>query len=601
MKDFFKMLAACFIAFGMWMVAGGVFLVLLVGVLVSVGEHEPAIPKGAMLVLDLSVNVTDMPQSSDDLAMLRDAVVGDKPPSIHLRGLLSALEAASKDDRIKGLYIHGSFLPSGMGSGFAALKEVRAAIVRFKESGKPVLAYLRFPDTRDFYIASAADSISLNPMGDIITPGLAIERFYLADFFERYGIGVQVPHAGRYKSYGESYVRSDMSEEDRLQNRALLNGLWSEYLNTVSLSRGISAAKLQSVIDEHAKISPEIALSIGLVDQVEHFGNVLARLREATGVADPSESFKQVDLSAYVHAVGWAAAPLESRDKVAILYVEGTIVGGEGRADQAGSDRLARELRKMTSDDTAKAIVLRVNSPGGAAIAADIIADEVARALAVKPVVVSMGSYAASGGYWISSRSSRIFAESNTLTGSIGVVGMIPNIERLANDHGIFFDGVKTARHADMFTLSRPKTDEEMAILQSGVDDAYSKFIRLVADGRGMEEARVREVAEGRVWTGQDALEVGLVDEIGGLEDAIRHAAELAGLTDYAVEDYPAPRSRLEEILKRLGGGGAPLASRFEGRLSQWVRGRIEDLEMLDSLSDPRGVYALSPIVRIEE
>ena len=595
------MLAACFIAFGMWVAAAIVFVSLLVGVIISAGQQAPGVPDGAMMVLDLSINVTDTPQADDDLAVLRDAVLGDKPPSLHLRALLSSLDAAAVDSRITGLYLHGSFLPSGLGSGFAALKEVRQAIERFKASGKPVIAYLRFPDTRDFYIASAADSISINPMGDIITPGMAIERFYLADFFSRYGIGIQVPHAGKFKSYGESYVRSDMSEEDRVQSRALLNGLWSEYLATVSLARGISVAELQAVIDAEATISPERALSIGLVDEVEHFGNILARLRQASGVADSADSFKQVSVSQYAGSLRSAAVALGSKATVGILYVEGTIVGGEGRMDQAGSDRLARELRKLRHDETVKAIVLRVNSPGGAAIAADIIADEVARALSVKPVVVSMGSYATSGGYWISSRSNRIFAESNTLTGSIGVVGIVPNIERLANDHGVFFDGVKTARHADMFTLSRPKTEEEMALLQSWVDDAYEKFIRLVAEGRGMDEARVRVIAEGRVWTGAEALEVGLVDELGGLEDAIRHAAGLAGLDDYAVEDFPAPRNQLQEILLRLGGGSEPLASRFEGRFSQWVRTRFEELEVLDSLNDPRGVYALSPIVRIEE
>jgi len=595
------MLAACFVALGMWATAGFVFSAILIGIIIASSEQEPRVPSDSMLVLSLSMNVTDTPQADDDLAVLRKAILSSQPPTVHLRALLSALDAAAIDDRIRGIYIHGSFLPAGMGSGFGALKEVRSALVRFKESGKPILAYLRNPDARDFYIASTADSISLNPMGDLITPGLAIERYYLADFFERYGIGVQVPHAGRYKSFGESFVRKDMSEEDREQNTALLEDIWADYLETVSFARGISVVELQGIIDDNAVISPGIALEVGLVDHVEHISNVLARLREATGIETASKPFKQIEVTEYVRAVNSAGIFDDAEDQVAVLYAEGTIVGGEGRTDQAGSDRIGRELRKLRHDDSVKAVVLRVNSPGGAAIAADIIGDEVLRMMDAKPLIVSMGSYATSGGYWISSHSDRIFAQENTITGSIGVVGIIPNIERLANDHGIFFDGVKTARHADMFTLSRPKTAEEMALFQSWVDEAYDKFINLVATGRGIDEARVRELAEGRVWSGSDALEIGLVDEIGGLEDAIRYAAEKADLDEYRVVDYPAPLNQLEEILKRLGGGFNPVASKFEGRVSQRLRNMVSDLEVLDVLDDPRGVYAIGPILRIGE
>ena len=595
------MLAACFVALGMWATAGFIFSAVLIGILIASSEQGPRVPKDAMLVLNLSMNVTDTPHADDDLAVLRSALVSNEPPTVHLRALLSALDAAAVDDRIKGIYIHGSFLPSGMGSGFGALKEVRGALVRFKESGKPILAYLRNPDTRDFYIASTADSISLNPMGDLITPGLAIERYYLADFFERYGIGVQVPHAGRYKSFGESLTRKDMSAEDKEQNVALLEDLWADYLLTVSDARGISMEEHQRVIDDNAIISPAIALEVGLVDHIEHISNVLARLRETTGVESGSKSFKQIDATQYIRVVSDYGEFNDAEDQVAVLYAEGTIVGGEGRNDQAGSDRIGRELRKLRHDDSVKAVVLRVNSPGGAAIAADIIGDEVLRMMDAKPVIVSMGSYATSGGYWISSHSDRIFAQENTITGSIGVVGIVPNIERLANDHGIFFDGVKTARHADMFTLSRPKTAEEMALFQTWVDEAYEKFISLVATGRGIDQDRVRELAQGRVWSGIDAVEIGLVDEIGGLADAVRYAAETADLDEYRVVDYPAPRNQLEEILKRLGGGFNPVASQVEGRVSRRLREMMSDLEMLDVFDDPRGVYAIGPILRIGE
>jgi len=601
MKDFFKMLVACFAALGLWAMAGFVFTAVLIGILISTAEREPGVPRDAMLVVDLSMNVTDTPQPSDDLDALRGAIVGNEVPTVHLRALLSALEIAATDEQIRGIYIHGSFLPSGLGSGFGALKEVRDALIRFKESGKPIFAYLRNPNTKDFYIASTADSISLNPMGDLITPGLAIERYYLGDFFERYGIGVQVPHAGRYKSFGESLIRKDMSDEDKEQNLALLTDIWNEYVATVAAARGIRAEHLQKVIDRHAVISPSVALDVGLVDQVEHISSVLARIRQVTGVEDESEPFPQIDLSHYIRVVNRRGMGDQAEDQVAILYVEGTIVGGEGRSDQAGSDRIGRELRKLRHDDSVKAVVLRVNTPGGAAIAADIIADEVVRMMEEKPVVVSMGSYATSGGYWVSSHSNRIFAQETTITGSIGVVGIVPNIEGLANEHGIFFDGVKTARHADMFTLSRPKTTEEMALFQSWVDEAYGKFINLVAAGRNIEVARVREIAQGRVWSGRDALEIGLVDEIGGLGDAVRYAAREADLSTYRVIDYPAPRNRLEEILQRLEGGFNPVASRLDGRISQRLQGLMSDLELLDLLDDPRGVYAIGPILRIGE
>jgi protease-4 len=601
MKDFFKMAAACFLALGLWGTTAFVFIAILIGILIASGDTEPRVPRDAMLVLNLSMNVLDTPQADNDLAVLRDAIVGNQPPTMHLRAFLSVLDSAAEDDRIRGIYIHGSFLPAGMGSGFAALTEVRRALVRFKDSGKPILAYLRNPDTRDFYIASVADSISINPMGGLITPGLAIERYYLADFFERYGIGVQVPHAGRYKSFGESLTRKDMSEEDREQNLALLEDLWTDYLTTVCFARGINKEVLQRVIDDHAVISPAIALEVGLIDHVEHISNVLARLREATGIENGAKPFKQIDVTQYVMSVSDAWDAGDADNQVAVLYAEGMIVGGEGRVDQAGSDRLGRELRKLRHDDSVKAVVFRVNSPGGSAIAADIIGDEVLRMLEAKPVIVSMGSYATSGGYWISSHSDRIFAQENTITGSIGVVGIVPNIKRFANDYGIFFDGVKTARHADMFTLSRPRTPEEMALFQTWVDEAYEKFINLVATGRGIDEARVREIAEGRVWSGRDALEIGLVDEIGGLEDAVRYAAEKAGLDEYRVVDYPMPRNHLEEILKRLGGGFSPVASRFGGLVSDRIQGLLSDLEVFTLLDNPRGVYAIGPILRIGE
>jgi protease-4 len=363
-------------------------------------------------------------------------------------------------------------------------------------------------------------------------------------------------------------------------------------------SRGVSPAAIQSTVDAEGIIKASIALKERLVDKVAYRDELIEKLKKETGVTVATESFKQVQLAYY--AKNYVPSPSAfGSSEVAVVYAEGDIVEGEGDQSEIGGAKFAREIRRLREDSSVKAIVLRVNSPGGSATAAETIQRELRLAHKVKPVIVSMGSYAASGGYWISIFGDRIFAEPDTVTGSIGVFGIVPNIQKLANDHGVTFDSVKTGHFAGgLLTIARPRTDEEMRVFQKGVDWIYSQFVAKVAEGRNLSLARVEEIAQGRVWSGTDAKRIGLVDELGGLDAATRYAAKQANLGDhYRVVEYPRSKNLSEAIAEYVGKyQPVSLHVRPAGLLGE-VTDRIEsEFSWLSSLNDPRGVYARMPV-----
>ena len=554
-------------------------------------KTTPVMP-GSYLVFNLGSNITDAPPEFDGMGL--GALFGsEKSQSLQLLTITRALKAAASDSHIAGVVMFGSLEPSGYGTGFAVLAEVRAALATFRKSGKPVVAYLDFATTRDLYLTAGASDLVLDPYGSLVVPGLASEPTFFAGAFERFGVGVQVTKVGEYKSYAEPYVRKDLSPANREQMEKLLGDLWGDLRGDLAADRKLAVADLQALIDAEGVIRPESALKAHLVDRLAYRDEVLAQLKKATGVSDPANSFKQVTLTDYARSLPPGKSNPENR--IAVIYAEGAIVDGEGETDEVGGERFSRELRALRQNDDVKAIVLRVNSPGGSATASEHIQRELRLAAEAKPVIVSMGSYAASGGYWISAYGDRIFAEPTTITGSIGVVGIHFDIQKLANQLGVTWDSVKTGRLADIFTISRPKTESELAVFQGMVEWIYGEFIRKVAEGRELDPAEVRRIAGGRVWSGREAVKLGLVDELGGLDDAIAYAAKAAAVeNDYELTEFPLSQT-FSEMLQGLIENVRPVETAHRGLISQVMESLKNQTKELGQFNDPRGIYARLP------
>ena len=596
MKNFITSMLGALVALIVFTTGAVLLFIGFIGAIIAMGQQKktPEVVDGSYLVFDLSTNITDAPPPLD----LGDFSNG-RNDTLQLRSITRALRHAAHDSKIRGVLLLGNLSPGGYGTGYAALREVRSALSDFHASGKPVVAYLEYATTRDFYLASVANEVVIDPYGEIIMPGLASEPWFLAGAFEKYGIGVQVTRVGKYKSYVETYTRTDMSPENREQLQKLLDDIWGTLVSDISRARGIPAETIQATVDAEGIIKPSIALRTHLVDRVAYRDEIIDRLKRETGVTSATDSFKQVQLAYYAKTNLSAPSGAFSQGGVAIVYAEGEIVEGEGDRAEIGGAKFAREIRRLREDSAVKAIVLRVNSPGGSATASETIQRELRLARKVKPVIVSMGSYAASGGYWISTYGDRIFAEPSTITGSIGVFGIIPNVQKLANDHGVTFDSVKTGKFADgLFTISRPRTDEELAVFQKAVDWMYSQFVAKVAEGRKLPLSRVMEIAQGRVWSGTDALKLGLVDEIGGLDAAVKYAAKQADLGDnFKVSEYPRSRN-LSEAIAEMFGKFAPAGLHVQsptGLVGEITERIQSELAWLKALNDPQDLYARMP------
>jgi protease-4 len=593
MKQFLTSMLGSLVALIIFATGGVLLAAGLVGAIAALSaKRAPTVESNAYVVFDLGVNLTDAPPRLD-LAEL----TGGDAAALQVRAVTTALEAAAHDPRIRGVLLVGSLTPGGYGAGYAALREVRAALGEVRAAGKPVKAYLDYATTRDYYLASVGSNVMLNPYGLIFMPGLATEPTFYAGAFEKYGIGVQVTRVGKYKSFVEPYTRKDMSPESREQTQVLLNDLWSSLLADIGRSRQLTPSALQATVDAEGLVRPEVARHAHWVDRVGYRDELIAELKRETGVRSAKQPFRQIALADYARTV--AADRGDAKARIAIVYAEGDIVDGAGERGEVGGLTFARELRRLRQDPAVKAIVLRVNSPGGSASAAEEIQRELRLAHAAKPLVVSMGTYAASGGYWISAEADRIFAEPTTITGSIGVFGIQFDVQRLANDFGLTFDHVTTGRFADAVTVVRPKTPEEMAVFQRLVDWIYGQFVAKVAAARKLTPAFVEEHAQGRVWSGVAAQRLGLVDELGGLDAALAFAANKAGLgaNDYGLTEYPETkdlRAALAELLGRIAPSG--LHARGTGLLGQ-LEQRMERIQAdLRGYNDPRGVYARLPI-----
>ena len=566
------------------------------------GEKKVAVERGSYLVLDLASAITDAPAVIDFRSF-----GSDHAATLQLRTVTRSLRAAAHDDRIAGVFIKGDEPPTDSGPGYAILKEVRSALEEFKQSGKPVKAYLTYATTKDYYLASAAGDLAIDPYGLIIMPGLSSQPVFFAGAFEKYGIGVQVTRVGKYKSFVEPFTLTQMSPESREQMQGLLDDLWGSMVSDMAMSRSLSSAQVQTAVDAEGIIRPEAAKQANLVDRVAYRDEIIEGLKKETGRDGDTESFKQITLADYSRVAQDSPEPAKGKDapdkfsgrtkRIAVVYAEGNIVDGEGEeGGEIGGTRYARELRRLRLDDNVKAIVLRVNSPGGTASASEVIQREIRLAKQVKPVIISMGTYAASGGYWISAYGDRIFAEPTTITGSIGIFGIQFDVKKLANDFGLTFDSVKTGKFADAITITRAKTPEEMAVFQRMVDWAYEEFLSKVAEGRNLKRPFVEEIAQGRVWSGAEAKKLGLVDELGGLEAAINYAATQAKLgSNYRLTEFPR-KKEFAEALQELFEKFIPNNARASG-LTGMISARLEaELAPLRSFNDPHGLYARLPL-----
>ena len=607
MKNFFTSFFATLTALIVFLIGGFLMFFLILGALAALGQKKPVeVQTGSYLVFNLSTNIQDSPSQVEGLDDFLEAFGGGSARALQLREVTRALQAAARDGDIRGLYLTGSVLPQGYGSGYAALKEVREAIEAFKASGKPVKAYLTYADTRDFYLASAASELVLDPYGAVLMPGLASQPMFFAGAFEKFGIGVQVTRVGKYKSAVEPYTRKDMSPENRVQIQKLLDDVWANLTVPIEQARKLPAGALQKAVDAKGLIRADDAKQLKLVDRVAYVDEVLDDLKAATGRKGSSEPFKQVALKDYAKLVSnrGLVAKRQSQGKIelggggriAIVYAEGEIVDGNGSDEgYVYGAKTARLLRQIRQDDKVKALVLRVNSPGGSVSASEAIQREVRLIQQKMPVIVSMGTVAASGGYWISTYSDRIFAEPATITGSIGVFGMFLNFQGLATDKlGLTFDTVKTGKFADAATIIRPKTDDELAIFQSTVDWVYDQFLSRVVESRKLNRKVVEEIAQGRVWSGSEALKLGLVDEIGGLADAVKYAAAKAKLgDDFPVTEYPRKKMFAEAFAEALE--GKRREQTLSGPVGLLIREATEELQSLAKFNDPRGLYIRLP------
>src|SRR5690606_14207863 len=531
---------------------------VIIGAMVSsmTADKETVVADNSLLHIDLQHQITErtIPDPFEEL----DVPGFTTTKSFGLNDILKGIEGAKDDDRIRGIYLD----LSGVSASFATLQEIRDALLDFKTSGKFIVAYSEGYTQRAYYLASTADKVYINPEGTLDFRGLASQTPFIKGTLDKLGVEMQVVKVGTFKSAVEPFILDRMSDANRQQVTSFLGSIYDHFIDQVGASRHIATDSLRSIADNFLVKTADDAVTYGLADGKRYKDELIDELKDSLDV-DPDKDLTVVALTKYKPA--GQATRASVRDRIAVVYAVGDIVSGEGGDGMIGSERISRELRKVRRDDKVKAVVFRINSPGGSALASDVIWREVDLLRQEKPVIVSMGDVAASGGYYIAAAADSIFAQPNTITGSIGVFGVIPNMQGLMNDKlGITFDEVKTGKYADFLSnVVRPLTADERAILQMEVNRIYDTFVQRVADGRHLSVAAVDSIGQGRVWSGTQALANGLVDRLGGLDDAIAAAARKAGLEDYRVVTYPAVKNPLQSL---LGGSTDRISAWFAKR-----------------------------------
>lgn len=543
---------ASMLGFILSIVIGFFIFMGIIGVIVSSSKEskEPSLSSNSILHLKLENRIKDRP-SNNPFDNIDFSTFEDKTP-LSLSKIIKNIDKAKNDERIAGIYLDITSLNASM----AATEEIRGALAAFKESGKFIVSYSENYGQHEYYLASVANEVYLNPAGEMTFKGLSAQVMFFKDALERLSVDMQVIRHGKFKSAIEPFIREDMSPANREQMTVLVNSIWDYQINQMASSRNVSQEHLNKIADGLLIRHAEDAQKYQLVDALLYEDEVIALLKEKTN-KNAEENLNTIALKGFNRVrektVEGTREKWNSKNKIAVIFAEGDIISGESRDESMGSETIAKAIKDAREDKHVKAIVLRVNSPGGSALASDVIWREVILAKEAKPLVVSMGNLAASGGYYISCAADKIYAENTTITGSIGVFGLIPNMKGLFNEKlGINIDRVNTNEFSDGLTPFRPLTITEKEALQEMIEQIYDDFTSKVASGRNMTQAAVDSIGQGRVWSGVTAKEIGLVDELGGLKEAINAAADLAELPDYKLKELPFQEEPFEKLLKEF-------------------------------------------------
>lgn len=553
---------------------------ILIGVLAG-GDDVVDVKSNSVIELDLSKIKYDYAGKTNfkDFQWYEDEHNG-------LSDVINAIQYAKTDDDIKGI----SILNNTSNLGIAQTKALRDALEDYKKSGKFVYSYADMYSQKDYYLNSVANTIYINPIGEFDFKGLSTEIMFFKDFQEKSGLKIEVIRHGKYKSAVEPFLENKMSEANKEQTMALLNSVWNSVVTEIAKSRNVPVARLNEIAAGLLARTPQMALNEKLVDKVAYEDVYHSDIKKALKV-DADDDYNKVSIEEYADKIATTTKDFSTKDKIAIIYAQGEIMAGEGDVTYIGEGSMRRSLQEARKDKNVKAIVLRIDSPGGSALTSELIWREIELTKKVKPVVVSMGNLAASGGYYIACNASKIYAESNTITGSIGVFGMLPNFTQAFNKLGINTEQVKTHERANNYSPFVPLDDNTRAFAQESVEKIYSTFVNRVAAGRKMTFAQVDAIGQGRVWSGQDALRIGLVDKIGGMDDALKEAAALAKIKKYRTQDFPEYEKDLEDVLAQFG-----LAQSKEAMMKEELgEENYMILQRLKRLNQLKGVQAILP------
>ncbi len=582
MKQFFKFTFASMLGF---VLAGFLVFIIFVGIIVSVasfGSKETVVvPEKTILMVSLDQPIGE--RSSDNPFAHFSFGNPDASKQLGLNDIVSTLKKASTDSKVRGIYLELSDVPSGQ----ATIEEIRNALIDFKKSGKFIVSYSEAFTQKSYYLASVSDKIYLNPAGAMEFKGMVGQVMFFKGLLDKIDVQAQVIRHGKFKSAIEPFLFDKMSEANKVQTLTFITGMWNHMLAGISASRNIPVEDLNAIANEYKIHLPADAVRLKMVDKLMYKDELFDELKGRVDVKNYKD-LKFMKLGKYAKAP--EPDKKSSDNTIAIIYANGNIISGEGDEGSIGSERISKAIRKARLDDKVKAVVLRVNSPGGSALASDIIWREMLLTKKAKPVVVSMGDVAASGGYYISCAADKIYAYPNTITGSIGVFGIIPNMKEMFNKNlGITFDEVKTNPYADYITVTRPMNDAEKKIITGDIENIYSTFITHVSEGRKMTVAQIDSIGQGRVWSGVDAKRIGLVDEFGGLNDAIKEAARLAKLKDYRTMDLPEQKDTFEQLMEAFTGDNTSVFLKKE------MGPAYPYFHYLSQMSKMKGIQALMP------
>jgi protease-4 len=558
------------------------FGIVLIGAIFGGEENGIDVKENSVIVLNLEDIQNDYAGKYSDpwVTAFSDT------KQIGLTDVIDAIGAAKNDENIKGI----SILNNNSSLGMAQSKAVRDALEDFKKSGKFVMAYANTYSQKEYYLNSVANTIYLNPVGDLDFKGLSSDLLFFKDFQDKTGVKMEVIRHGKYKSAVEPFLENKMSEANREQITALLNSIWNSVVTDIAKSRNVSVEKLNEIANGLLARTPEMAKAQKLVDVVAYEDFYHNAIKKRLQV-DSKDEYESVSILDYTHKYTTTSIPNDATDEIAIIYAQGEIQSGEGDVNIIGEGAMRRSISEARNNEDVKAIVLRIDSPGGNALTSDLIWREIELTKKVKPVVVSMGNYAASGGYYIACNANTIFAEKNTITGSIGVFGMLPNFSGLSTKMGIHSEQVNTHQNSGNYNPFAPIDEKFKAVTTEGVEQIYKTFVSHVAQGRKMSFAQVDAIAQGRVWTGADAIKIGLVDKIGGLDDAIQEAARLAKIKTFNTQNYPEYNKNFDDLLENF-----PFAKTKE----RWIKEEIGEenyniMEQIKRIQSYKGVQARMP------